>query len=59
VLHDWDRRLPGEAMPGGYPSEVMLHALAMWSRLYGVISLQINGVLAWMGIDPRCFSMPR
>ncbi len=38
-------------LPGGYPEEALLHALAIWSRLSGVISLEMNGVLDRMGID--------
>jgi AcrR family transcriptional regulator len=41
--------------PGGYPKEALLHALAIWSRLSGVISLEINGVLDRMGIDATSY----
>jgi hypothetical protein len=35
----------------GYPRDVLLYALTVWTRLSGVISLEINGVLERMGID--------
>jgi AcrR family transcriptional regulator len=50
VLHDMSAR-----WSEGYPSEVLLHALTIWSRLGGVISLEINGVLDRMGIDASLF----
>jgi AcrR family transcriptional regulator len=34
-----------------YPRAVSVHALIIWSRLSGVISLEINGVLDRMGVD--------
>jgi AcrR family transcriptional regulator len=48
--------LPAPAPDGpGYPPEVVLHALTLWTRLSGVISLEINGVLERMGIDADVF----
>ena len=55
VLQEASQRLPGGAMRDGYPKEAVLHALAIWSRLSGVISLEINGVLDRMGIDATAF----
>jgi AcrR family transcriptional regulator len=56
VLQDTSARPSGGAGgQAGYPSEVVLHALAIWSRLSGVISLEINGVLDRMGIDATLF----
>lgn len=39
----------------GYPPDVVLHALTLWTRLSGVISLEINGVLKRMGVDADLF----
>jgi AcrR family transcriptional regulator len=39
----------------GYPPDVVLHALTLWTRLSGVISLEINGVLERMGVDADRF----
>lgn len=36
-------------------AEVLLHTLTIWSRLSGVISLEINGVLDRMGVDATSF----
>jgi AcrR family transcriptional regulator len=51
ALRESAERLPGN----GYSTEVLLHALAIWSRLSGVISLEINGVLDRMGVDATLF----
>lgn len=50
VLQEASQRLPA-----GYQKEALLHALAIWSRLSGVISLEISGVLDRMGIDATAF----
>lgn len=55
VLQEGSDRVPGGAMRDRYPPEVLLHALAIWSRLSGVISLELNGVLDRMGIDATSF----
>ena len=55
VRKEWPAREPGEAVPDRYPREAVLHALAIWSRLSGVISLEINGVLHRMGINATSF----
>ncbi|WP_158104084.1 TetR/AcrR family transcriptional regulator [Amycolatopsis pretoriensis] len=47
-----------DALPAavqGHPGEVMLHALTIWTRLSGVISLELNGVLERMGVDADRF----
>jgi AcrR family transcriptional regulator len=38
-----------------YPDHVLVHALTIWSRLSGAISLEINGVLERMGLDADLF----
>jgi hypothetical protein len=45
------------AEPGrlGYPPDVVMHALTLWTRLSGVIGLEISGVLERMGIDADLF----
>jgi AcrR family transcriptional regulator len=44
--------MPAASQDGlGYPREVVLHALMIWTRLSGVISLELNGVLERMGVD--------
>jgi AcrR family transcriptional regulator len=55
VLAEGSQRLPGGAAGDQYPAEVLLHALAIWSRLSGAISLEINGVLDRLGIDATSF----
>jgi AcrR family transcriptional regulator len=55
VLRDSPPRLSGEAGWGGYSGEVVLHALTIWSRLHGAISLEINGVLDRMGLNVTSF----
>lgn len=55
VWQEWAQPVPGEAVLDRYPKDAVLHALALWSRLSGVISLEINGVLDRMGIDATSF----
>jgi hypothetical protein len=55
VRQEWAARGPGEAVPDPYPPEAALHALAIWSRLGGVISLEIAGALDRMGVDATSF----
>lgn len=55
VLRDSSPPGSGEARWGGYSGEVLLHALTIWSRLHGVISLEINGVLDRMGMNATAF----
>jgi AcrR family transcriptional regulator len=51
VLRERSARSSGDT----YSSEVLVHALTIWSRLSGVISLEINGVLDRMGLDAQLF----
>jgi hypothetical protein len=37
------------------PPAVLLHALTIWSRLSGVISLETNGVQDRMGVNATSF----
>lgn len=55
VLHGGVRRLAGGAAADGYTAEALTHALLIWSRLGGVINLEINGALDRMGIDATVF----
>ena len=52
VLRAAARRLgrkPGEATP--HPG-VLLRGLAAWTRMHGILSLEIEGFFAQMGVDP-------
>jgi AcrR family transcriptional regulator len=47
-LNEWDARLRGQH---SYPAEVLARGVLAWSRLHGVVSLEIGGVYAQVGIN--------
>ncbi len=49
------RRPPGlspQPRPGHAPPRLALRAIQVWSRLHGLVLLEIEGNLAAMGLDP-------